>query len=51
MDGLKQAILDALVSAGALPDDSQDEITAISHEFAVDKADPHIEVTLDAVMR
>ncbi len=43
-------ILDALVGKGVLPDDSQKYIRSISHEFYVDKENPHIDIELRSVV-
>ena len=44
-----KVILDGLVQAGVLADDGWNEVTGISDSFAVDKARPRIEVTLEEV--
>jgi Holliday junction resolvase RusA-like endonuclease len=40
-------ILDQLVRSGILSDDSQAHIAGLSDTFAVDKANPRVEVTLE----
>ena len=39
-------ILDGLVTAGTIPNDSQRYITGIMHRFGVDKQNPRIEVEI-----
>lgn len=39
-------ILDALVTAKVIPDDSQKHIQGISHRFKVDKLNPRVEVEI-----
>jgi Holliday junction resolvase RusA-like endonuclease len=40
-------ILDGLVRAGIIKDDSQKYINSITHRFEVDKRNPRVEVTLE----
>ena len=41
-------ILDGLVAAGTIPNDSQKYIKRIQHEFDVDKQNPRVEVVIEA---
>ena len=40
-------ILDGLVAAGTIPNDSQKYIKRIQHEFDVDKQNPRVEVVIE----
>jgi len=42
-------IMDALVHAGVIKDDSQKYVKSISHEFYVDKQNAHIEVEIQDI--
>ena len=42
----KKFILDALQEAGKLPNDNRNYVRGFSDEFAVDKNDPRIELTI-----
>ncbi len=42
-------ILDALVNAGTIKDDSHKYVKSISHEFLLDRRNPRVEVTVEAI--
>jgi Holliday junction resolvase RusA-like endonuclease len=44
-----KVVLDGLVAAGVLPDDSWAHVAGISHVFAVDRRNPRVEVEIEAV--
>jgi Holliday junction resolvase RusA-like endonuclease len=39
-------IMDGLVKAGAIPDDSQKYVKSVTHKFGIDRVNPRIEVEL-----
>ena len=45
--GGTKMILDGLVRAGTIPDDSQKYVNSITHHFKVDRENPRIEVELE----
>ena len=45
----KKFILDALQEAGKLPNDNRKYVRGFTDEFAVDKADPRIEITIKEI--
>jgi len=48
--GGQKFILDGLVMAGTIPDDSQKHIHSIAHKFEVDRENPRVEVEIKEQM-
>lgn len=47
ISGGTKFVLDGLVMAGTIPDDSQKHISSITHRFEIDKENPRVEVELE----